>query len=976
MPPATADNRIAQLIRAVFSMAVVLVVLLIYPYTPRPTEDIKWLVVSWAGLVTGALWLSSPFFTRDPMRWPRLFGPIIVALLGFFAAASLMSPHSGLNLYETRKFVSLALAFGAAAYAYRTSTQVRTLMLAMCFAVSLSSVYAYFQRAGVDPFPWNPAQLDSDEYRNLPGSFGNPNYAAHAMVLTIILSIYLAFGAGWRWCAVFLPVFAIHLMATQQRAGLIALAVAAVLVLFARNTHRLTAAPARRAALAMAATGVIVIAAAAAVMGYLAATTGSPYPLDQSLLIRYQAYVSATEMIIDRPVLGYGPGSYPLENPPYWTQYEQQFFARELQLNEHVHCDPLELAVDAGVPAASLYLILLSLAVAYGLFWSFTRRQRDEAAMGLAFAAAFTAFAVDGLFGFNLRVPVTALFLFLLLGALEGLWRQVHATATANEPLVAPPWWKPAGAVLIAAALVSTAFDTRHFAAMRDLQAGRAWASVGEFSLAHERLDRAAARVPWYWRIPHERAASSRRQGDIFTAAEYMSSAAALHPHSVFVLTEAARTHLSLVQQLVEAIGTPSEERTAGLEAALQTPLHYAERATSLCPYYAEAHELLGRAHSTRASDLEHHASSLDDAARAHLTSTWQRAAKHLELALHHGARNRDDLYNALAVARIGERNDDGAHEALTRAIAAAPAGPHNWGLYLRFARYTGRYDAMADSLNAYIDDMLEEDGNHAARIAEACHFLGAVYLEGLDDADAAEEAFRRAVRLHPRDGGAWRTYADFAARHGDLATLQEFVREIWRTRDELPEGLPPHIIALALAWDDEAESFARGAAVMSRFLLDQPGEQVATGIRQDMSWAADLLMAAAQGLPATGEAAARARLHTGIIQIRLGRHAAGLGLLRAALPELPRTARIDCRVHMANALIQLDRLDEAARELERVVELEPSLIDLWVLLARTHRDAGQTFEARRTYDSILREFDLDRGSRAILEEELRALGS
>ena len=974
MPSASTDNRIARLIRGLFALAVILVVVLIDPYTPLPTLDIKWLLVSWTGFLAGVLWLASPWLTADAMRWPRLFGPIIGALLIFLALASVTSEYMGLNLHETRKFVSLALIFGAASFAYRTGPQVRFLMLAMCTAVALSSIYAFFQRAGMDPFPWDPAQLESNEYRNLPGSFGNPNYAAHAMVLTIVLSLYLAFGAGWRACVVFLPIFALHLFWTEQRGGLVALAVAGLLALFARIAPRMADQPTRQVVGTMLATGVVVVLGAAMVMGFLRVTTGTPYPLDRSLLIRYQAYVSATGMIIEKPVLGFGTGTYPIENPRFWTQYEQQFFAQENQINEHVHCDPLELAVDGGIPAAASYLILLTLAIAYSLFWAFTRTERREAAMGLALTAAFTAFLVDGLFGFNLRVPVTAMFLFLLLGVLEGLWRQVRAE---REPETQPAsWLKPVSAVALVAALLCTGLDTRTFLAMRQLQEARAWAAVGEFDAAHDRFERAARRAPWHWRIPHERAQASLSQGDVLSAAEHLDDAVAIHPHSVFLLAETARVKLMVVQQLVEAINLPEEQRARAVDAALVEPRRLMEAAIALCPYYALAHELLGRVYSTQAGELERRGDTLSREERARLHTAWPKSAEHLAKALQYGARNRQELYNLLAVARIGMRDDDGAQEALERAIASEPGGPQNWDLYLRFARYSGRYDAMADALTVHLDGLLEGESARPGQIGEAYAYLGIVYTEGKDDLEAASQAYQQAVRVAPSDGAMWRAYAEFAARHGQLTPMQAFVLALWEERDSLGDGMPPHIVALALAWQGDAESFARGAGVFSRFLLELPSEQVDPRIVLNLSWAADLLIVAAQALPGEGEAAARARMHTGIVQVRLGRPDAGLTLLQAALPELPARARIDCRVHMANALVMLGRRMEAVRELERVVELEPGVIDLWVMLARTQADAGQTYEARRTYGAILNEFDLDQASREALEIEMRALGS
>src|SRR5690606_13279921 len=134
-----------------------------------------------------------------------------------------------------------------------------------------------------------------DTYTNLPATYGNPNFAAHALILAFIMLACLVFSGERRalWLA---PLMFFHFYSTDQRAGWIALAGAAFLAgaawLFLRAPRRPVLSVAGVLTL-FAAAGV---AAAAGAMYVTHARTGHVFPLDLSLLLRYQSYLSATNM--------------------------------------------------------------------------------------------------------------------------------------------------------------------------------------------------------------------------------------------------------------------------------------------------------------------------------------------------------------------------------------------------------------------------------------------------------------------------------------------------------------------------------------------------------------------------------------------------------------------------------------------------------------------------------------------------------
>ncbi|HEO70744.1 MAG TPA: O-antigen ligase family protein, partial [Candidatus Hydrogenedentes bacterium] len=457
----------ARPFRIAMTVFVVVLVLALFPYTGDPTGDVKDLVISWAAGLLTAGWLVVSWRTGLRFRPPMLFMPFLVLLLALHLAATFVSSYIGPGLQETRRLWALFLLYLLASQIYQTPDQARRLMLALCGGMLVASLYGFSQKAGLDVIPWD--DQSGSEYRGLPATFGNPNYAAHALILTLVMAVYLALNRRYRWCIVFVPVFAAHLYFTHQRAGVLALTGALGLLVTGWLVRRWLARPAKAAALTL------VIVAAAGIAGFLGAMvyaklhTGSAYPLDASLLLRYNSYHSAARMAARRPLLGYGPEAYSIESPRFWTPYEQEWFARELKMNAHVHNDILEVSVSAGLIAGGLYLAFLIFAVGHGLLAGYTERDAERRRMGFMLAALFAAFLFDGCWGFNLYVPVSAAVLFLMAGVFEALCgRERDSVSPERLPATALVW----RLAVIALALVAVTADSRVFASEVYLRLG------------------------------------------------------------------------------------------------------------------------------------------------------------------------------------------------------------------------------------------------------------------------------------------------------------------------------------------------------------------------------------------------------------------------------------------------------------------------------------------------------------------------
>jgi len=397
--------------RKAIGVLAVLLVLAMFPYSEDPTGDIKYLIASWGSALLLAAWVYGVARLGWPIRRPAIFLEVLLLFLALHVLASILSSFRMNSFAELGKLWYWLALYLVASQVYNDERQIRRLMLVVCGAVAVASLYGLIiQKFGFDKFPWS--DVTGDVYTNLPATFGNPNFAAHTLILAIIMAVYLA--TEWRmaWCLGFAALFLVHLRFTGQRAGWIALLAALLLLVVHALVRRRVKRPVRSAVIALLVTGALGVLGIAGAMGVSKAATGSAYPLDLSLLIRYKSYASAAAMILRHPVLGWGTGNYRIEYPPFWTPYEQRWFGEEMRLNAHVHNDLLEFAADAGLPAAGLYLVFLVLGIGYGLHMAATLKEPLKRRLGLAFAALFMAFLVDGQFGFNVQVPVSAAILF------------------------------------------------------------------------------------------------------------------------------------------------------------------------------------------------------------------------------------------------------------------------------------------------------------------------------------------------------------------------------------------------------------------------------------------------------------------------------------------------------------------------------------------------------------------------------------
>lgn len=947
-----------------FALAAYLFVLVLAMYwgTDDPTIHIKELITAWAaGLLAGSYVLVS-WITGRPLRRPAIFAEVILCLLAFFAIGTAFSDYFRYSLLETGQFFGLFALYWLASQIYRTPEQVLRLFTVFCAAVFVAGLYAVAQKAGLDPFPWE--DRTSDTYTNLPATFGNPNYAAHAIILALIMiACLLRSGAAWTaW--VLAPVLLFHLASTGQRAGWIALAGAAALVaiswVFLRTSRRpvlgVTASLLIFAALGFAAAG------SAMYMTHL--RTGQIFPLDLSLLLRYQSYVSATSMLFESPLVGHGPGVYALAYAPHWTPFEQAWFAQELRVNEHVHNDLLELAIDGGIAAAGLYLTLIVLGAGFGLLMAAQGPSPAHRRLGYAFAAFFAAFAIDGLFGFNLRVPVTAALFFIVMGLLDGLWRENRQNAASL-----PPGWsralRAAFAVLLA---LATWQETRRFVSEYHFNAGEDARRAGDLDAAMRAFESAARHAGWNWRIPGHMGLVEldRQRPDV--ALRHFETALALNPHAFLNHLPAGRANLMLAQAAArEEGGIPvAEDR---LEAARENARAILETAPGL----PSAHGLLGRVESI-AAILKRDQPDRADEAGAH----WAAARDHFQEAIDGGARNPAEIYRMIMQVESARGDLDAAGQALAAAIQIAPEDKSSWTAFYEFAKQHDRFDQYRGVLYRQIDMLLaitDPSAADRAELAEAWSWLAAVLDEGIGDAEGAADALARAVEAGPMRPDLWNRFATFTEKHGRRLAFDETLLASADALAERAETPLPQVEAVAMVLRDPAGQIDPASRVLLAALRAQPPQTPPLALMLAYGWAASRVQEAYDQLQADGGAPCESALNLGIVAATLGGRDLAATLFERAHGCLEGEQRAACAVHWGDLLL---RGGDAEGALERLREAEaefPDHLEVQWSIARALAAAGNAEEARATFQRLLADPDLGPDAAGQIQRELQALG-
>lgn len=942
-------NKQAQLAffhRLIIYIWVFALVLALFPLNANPVKHIKELASAIAIVILAITMLARPVRPGDAYDWPRM--PVLL-LAGVWLlwglVCALFSDFKMAGVDELRVYLTWFILALFAARVFREPRTVKYLFMVVCGAVFLSSVYGFMQYMGLDIFPWSSRNIE--EYRGLPSTYANPNFAGHVLMLTLVVGGSLVMTPRFRWVALLLVPVAAHLYMTHMRGAPLALAAGCVLLLCALLAARyLRGNKELKTAAVLSATAVIGLAGILALMPLSKVFTGFYVPTDGSLILRYNGYYGATKMVADHPVFGVGPGNYGREAIAYWTPYEKRWFADQQKRNMRTHCDLLETATESGLPGLAFHVALLMALLVRSLSLAFTGEDSDRRRIGFTLAVFFMAYTVDGLFGFNLRVPVSGGLFFLMAGVLDGISAPVMLTAQEAKPgkkkkkKTAAPIESPVPEsqprvlsslilcgislfclVLSAAVLVGEMYYQRGTGARLFIEENpnsphQAQAlKQGEDSLLIGRR-----LVFWDERYSDLLGHLAMLGGNTEEAIGYYTRALASDPHHPHKAANLARAYLSHALRFARDNTAPDYTQ---VERLLEGARHFSEQAEQYCdisPYVQDVRWRITRAEAVLAEEQEQDALPF-----------WRKAASQIEDALNYGASDVAGAYRALGFVNAKLGRPDQALAAFTHALEQKADDESTWSMTEIAAYDSGNTETLLNltygNYALFAENLPEKESAFVAATRRLVHALN-----NLNPVSPATPRFAHySLKRTPDQPETWALMAGIAAKRKDPAL---FCNEVQRCADA--SKIPAFVRGLCPGQGGGTQ-LGESSRELARLAMQSQGQPVA----KDLGGVADLLAMFLAGatLPPQHEAGIRANIATAYLEAE--RYAEAEKSFAFAIDNLPQEGRGRLLSARARAIAGMGRVKEAMALVEEAVQLAPN--DPLVQLAYAHLLRGES---------------------------------
>jgi tetratricopeptide (TPR) repeat protein len=381
---------------------------------------VKYAVLQWGSLTMlfGWLWqgLARGRFQTPASSWTALAPALAYAawLLVRFAAA----PHKLGALPDFLTQLTMVVGFLGAFLGFagaRSASRFAALAVAAAWLVAL---YGLAQAAGVDPFIWKGA-FGGRVFSTL----ANPQLCASFLAIAAPMALTLALDpetpAALRAAALLLlPAAGAVVLMTGSATGIagfvLACALYAVIVPAALRTR-----PALRSA------GLALLAAA--VVGAAAALTSPPRKESWSYASEFRRLTASAElrMIAERPLTGFGPGSFALEYPRFRpAEIIRLEGPGHSTMTQYPELPLLGAAVELGVVGAVLWLWLFGAALWSGAKGACDLRRAGavpESVYAAGFAAAAAGALASAHLGWSGYAPATGWYAWPLAGLAAGL---------------------------------------------------------------------------------------------------------------------------------------------------------------------------------------------------------------------------------------------------------------------------------------------------------------------------------------------------------------------------------------------------------------------------------------------------------------------------------------------------------------------------------------------------------------------------
>ncbi len=155
-----------------------------------------------------------------------------------------------------------------------------------------------------------------------------------------------------------------------------------------------------------------------AVKGKSAASLGNPFR-EVPFEWRIDVYRGTLQMIADRPLLGVGPGNFPLVYPQYRDKKLIIF------INE-THNDYLQFASEMGIFSLVAFLVLLFLYFRNGIRYLLFSKNRYLLGLTLGCMVGIAGVAFHGSMDFPFQIPANALTFWVILGLTVSIGRAIN----------------------------------------------------------------------------------------------------------------------------------------------------------------------------------------------------------------------------------------------------------------------------------------------------------------------------------------------------------------------------------------------------------------------------------------------------------------------------------------------------------------------------------------------------------------------
>lgn len=379
----------------------------------------------------------------------------------------------------------------------------RRFLGAFAAAGGVIAMIALLQASGADPIELIAGgPLRAEGRWRVVATLGNPTWTGEflAAVLPVTLFVLRRSFHG-RWSRVFewsvAIFFAAAVLATGSRLAAISLfAGLAVWAIAGRSSEKTGPGRLPRS---VAVAVLVALVAAGLLLG--ASITERWLHLD-SIKGRVGLAGASSELVLRHPVTGHGLDHYRVVLPDGLRAFAERMGERSAPwmprtLVDHADSDVLEMAVEGGIPAAVLMLVL----------WALTLRRAFtiDGFVGRAVGASMIALAVSSLGSSPLHTPATALLFWVLVGLIAAASEASTKDCSVGSPAGGRPGISASrrfirGAALVGAvvlALIACRFAVEVVINNRRAKAAQSEVANGRYDRAEEVYRRILSATPW-----------------------------------------------------------------------------------------------------------------------------------------------------------------------------------------------------------------------------------------------------------------------------------------------------------------------------------------------------------------------------------------------------------------------------------------------------------------------------------------------